>query len=91
MADTSKKNNQDNDQNKVEMPKEGDPLFTLHHAQAEAALAAKGEDVSAATNEYMTEEEQENVEKGMTPRDSQGFVRGQDDSDRIGSNAGGHK
>jgi len=88
MADTPQKNN---DQNKVDVPKEGDPLFNLHHAQAEADLAEKNGGLGPTTNEYMTEDEQDNVDGSIAPRDSQGFIRGQEDSDVIGSNAGGHK
>ena len=88
MADTTQK--QDDQNKKVAVPQEGDPLFTLHHAQAEAAVADKNGDASAVTNEYMSEDQQENVDEATVPRDSQGFVRGQDDSDVIGSNAGDH-
>lgn len=89
MADTPQKNNDQN--KKVDLPKEGDPLFTLHHAQAEAALSDKNIDVDSSTNQYMTEEQQENVDEAMAPRDSQGFTRGQEEPGVIGSNAGGHK
>ncbi|MBC6610734.1 MULTISPECIES: hypothetical protein [Hymenobacter] len=87
MANDPKKNNQA----KTDLPKEGDPLFNLHHAQAEAELAKKNGGLGPTTNEYMTEDEQDNVDASIAPRDSQGFVRGQDDSDVIGSNAGDHK
>ncbi|OGX88324.1 hypothetical protein [Hymenobacter glacialis] len=91
MADTSKKDNQNKEPNKIEVPKEGDPLFTLHHAQAEAAVAAKnGDDASSVTNEYMTEEQQKNVDDAIAPRDSQGFIRGVHEPGIIGSNAGDH-
>ncbi|MFD2787400.1 hypothetical protein ACFSX6_18190 [Hymenobacter rubripertinctus] len=96
MTDTSKKDQQQQDKQaneptKIAVPKEGDPLFTLHHAQAEAAVAAKNEDASSVTNEYMTEEQQQNVDEAMVPRDSQGFIRGVNEPGIIGSNAGDHK
>lgn len=91
MSNTSKKENQNNEANKIDVPKEGDPLFTLHHAQAEAAVAAEnGNDLSSVTNEYMTEEQQRNVDEAMVPRDSQGFIRGVNEPGIIGSNAGDH-
>ncbi|MBT9394917.1 hypothetical protein KLP40_17255 [Hymenobacter sp. NST-14] len=97
MSDTPKKDNQQSTTptneapNKIDVPQEGDPLFTLHHAQAEAAVAAENQDASAVTNTYMTEEQQQNVDEAMLPRDSQGFVRGMSEPGVIGSNAGDHK
>ena len=88
--DNQKKDNQTNEPNKIAVPKEGDPLFTLHHAQAEAEVAAKNDDASSVTNEYMTEEQQQNVDEAMVPRDSQGFIRGVNEPGIIGSNAGDH-
>ncbi|SDY67694.1 hypothetical protein [Hymenobacter psychrophilus] len=91
MSDTPNKDKQNNEPNKIAVPKEGDPLFTLHHAQAEAAVAAKNnDDTSSVTNEYMTEEQQQNVDEAMVPRDSQGFIRGVNEPGIIGSNAGDH-
>ena len=88
MATTPQKKNSEN---KAPEPQPGDPLFTLHHAQAEAALAEKNGGLGPTTNVYVTNEEEENIDEATAPRDSQGFRRGESDSDLIGSNAGDHK
>ena len=87
---TSSKQPADN-KNIPPIPTEGDPLLTLHFAQAEAALAEKNGGLGPTTNVYVTNEEEANIDEAMVPRDSQGFVRGEDNPDVIGSNAGGHK
>ncbi|MET4074931.1 hypothetical protein [Hymenobacter sp. UYCo722] len=71
-------------------PTVGDPLFTLHHAQAEAELAKTTGGLGPTTNEYVSSDEEANIDEAMAPRDSQGFVRGENDPDIIGSNAGDH-
>ena len=82
MADTPKKK---------DATPTGDPLLNLHFAQAEAALAAQNGGLGPTTNEYVSSDEEENIDQATLPRDSQGFVRGQADSGIDGSHAGGHK
>ncbi|TPG67416.1 hypothetical protein [Hymenobacter nivis] len=86
---TSSKKPTDNE-NTPPVPVEGDPLFTLHFAQAEAALKEKNGGLGPTSNQYVSNDEEENIDEALTPRDSQGFVRGEEDPDRTGSNAGGH-
>ena len=76
------------DTSKPDDIKTGDPLFNLHHAEAEAALAAKKEGDGTSPNDYMSAEEEENVDQAMMPRDSQGFVRGVPEPGVIRSNPG---
>ncbi|OGX88780.1 hypothetical protein BEN47_08535 [Hymenobacter lapidarius] len=87
MANSSKKSDAD----KKEEIKTGDPLFTLHHAQAEAELAKNNGGLGPTTNVYVTDQEEENIDASIAPRDSQGFTRGEEEPGVIGSNAGGHK
>jgi hypothetical protein len=87
MANSPKKSDVD----KKEEIKTGDPLFTLHHAQAEAELAKKNGGLGPTTNVYVTDQEEENIDESIAPRDSQGFTRGEEEPGVIGSNAGGHK
>lgn len=76
-------------QTKPATPKEGDPLFNLKHAEAEADLAKKNGGLGPTTNVYMTEDEESNIDDG--PRDSQGTRRGEQNPAREGSNAGTHQ
>lgn len=69
----------------------GDPLFTLHHAEAEAELAKTTAGLGPTTNEYITSDEEADIDAATAPRDSQGFVRGQHDPNAAGSSAGDHK
>ena len=69
----------------------GDPLLTLHYAQAEAELAKTTGGLGPTTNVYVTDEEEENIDAAIAPRDSQGFVRGKSEPGIIGSSAGDHK
>lgn len=78
MANQSKK--------KTEEPQPGDPLFNLKHAQAEAAMEQTTDDFGPVTNQYTSDEEQEEI-RDAGPRDSQGFRRGEDEPPVIGSNA----
>ncbi|OGX91331.1 hypothetical protein [Hymenobacter coccineus] len=87
---TSSKQPADN-KNTPPVPVEGDPLFTLHFAQAEAALKEKNGGLGPTSNQYVSDAEEANIDEAMVPRDSQGFVRGEEDPDAVGSNAGGHK
>ena len=68
---------------------EHDPLFNLKHAQAEADLAQKTQGLGPVTNEYVSTDEDSEIDEG--PRDSQGFRRGENDTDVVGSSAGDHK
>ena len=86
MANSPKKSDADKEEIKT-----GDPLFTLHHAQAEAELAKHNGGLGPTTNVYVTNQEEENIDEAIAPRDSQGFTRGEDEPGVIGSNAGGHK
>lgn len=71
--------------------KTGDPLFNLHHAQAEAELAKHNGGLGPTTNVYITSDEEENIDASIAPRDSQGFTRGAEEPGVIGSNAGDHR
>jgi hypothetical protein len=71
-------------------PPVGDPLFNLHHAQAEAELAKNTGGLGPTTNVYVSSEEEEDIDAATAPRDSQGFQRGENQSDTIGSSAGDH-
>ena len=75
--------------NQPTQPQEGDPLFNLKHAEAEAALVKKNGGLGPTTNVYTTEAEEANIDEG--PRDSQGSRRGEQDPSREGSNAGSHQ
>lgn len=88
MADSSK--NKKADTAKTEN-QTGDPLFTLHHAQAEAELAKHNGGLGPTTNVYVTNDEEENIDEAIAPIDSQGFTRGEEEPGVIGSNAGDHK
>ena len=66
----------------------GDPLFHLKHAQAEADLAPKTGNPGPETNDYLTSEEDAELDEG--PRDSQGQRRGETDPTDEGSAAGRH-
>lgn len=87
MATTPQKKNSEN---KAPEPQPGDPLFTLHHAQAEAALAEKNGGLGPTTNVYVTNEEEENIDEATAPRDSQGQRRGENDDLVKGDSAGAH-
>ena len=67
---------------------EGDPLFNLKHAQAEADLAEKTGGLGPETNVYMTSDEDSEIDEG--PRDSQGQRRGEPDAGDAGTTAGRH-
>lgn len=69
-------------------PNEHDPLFNLKHAQAEADLAQKTQGLGPVTNEYVTTDEDTEIDEG--PRDSQGQRRGETDPTDEGSTAGRH-
>ena len=67
----------------------GDPLFNLKHAQAEADLAQKTGGLGPETNDYMSTDEDAELDEG--PRDSQGQRRGENDAtNETGSTAGSH-
>ncbi|SFQ73538.1 hypothetical protein [Hymenobacter arizonensis] len=83
MAQSKSKSNQNANQD------EHDPLFNLKHAQAEADLAAKTGGLGPVTNEYVSTDEDSEIDEG--PRDSQGFRRGESEDNVIGSNAGDRK
>lgn len=68
---------------------EHDPLFNLKHAQAEADLAEKTNGLGPITNEYVSTDEDSEIDEG--PRDSQGFRRGENNTNLDGSSAGDHK
>ena len=72
-------------------PAIGDPLFNLHHAEAEAELAKTTGGLGPTTNEYVSSEEEADIDAATAPRDSQGFVRGQNGPNVAGSSAGDHK
>ena len=86
MAKSPKKS--DGDKSEI---KTGDPLFNLHHAQAEAELAKHNGGLGPTTNVYVTNDEEESIDESIAPRDSQGFTRGEEEPGVIGSNAGDHK
>jgi hypothetical protein len=65
-----------------------DPLFNLKHAQAEADLAQNTNGLGPVTNEYVTTDEDAEIDEG--PRDSQGQRRGENDAADAGSTAGSH-
>ncbi|WP_310393231.1 hypothetical protein [Hymenobacter sp.] len=69
-------------------PDEHDPLFNLKHAQAEADLAQNTQGLGPVTNEYVTTDEDTEIDEG--PRDSQGQRRGETDPTDEGSTAGRH-
>lgn len=66
----------------------GDPLFNLKHAEAEADLSQRTGGLGPETNEYMTTDEDDELDEG--PRDSQGQRRGETDPTDEGSTAGRH-
>lgn len=82
MAQPNSKPKQDSAQ------EEHDPLFNLKHAQAEADLAQKNNGLGPVTNEYVTTDEDSEIDEG--PRDSQGQRRGETDPTDEGSTAGRH-
>ena len=67
---------------------EHDPLFNLKHAQAEADLAQSTNGLGPVTNEYVSTDEDAELDEG--PRDSQGQRRGEPDTSTEGSTAGRH-
>ena len=67
---------------------EHDPLFNLKHAQAEADLAQNTQGLGPITNEYVSTDEDSEIDEG--PRDSQGQRRGENDTPDEGSTAGRH-
>ena len=69
-------------------PNEHDPLFNLKHAQAEADLAQHTQGLGPITNEYVSTDEDAEIDEG--PRDSQGQRRGETDPNDAGSTAGRH-
>ena len=85
MAANSKKN-----ADKTSTPQAGDPLFNLHHAQAEAELARTTGGLGPTTNEYVSTEEEAAIDSATAPRDSQGFMRGENATGVFGSSAGDH-
>ena len=86
MAKSPKKSDADKSEIKT-----GDPLFNLHHAQAEAELAKHNGGLGPTTNVYITSDEEESIDASIAPRDSQGFTRGEEEPGIIGSKAGDHK
>lgn len=72
-------------------PVAGDPLFNLHHAEAEAELAKTTGGLGPTTNEYVSSDEEADIDDATAPRDSQGFVRGENATNVTGSSAGDHK
>jgi len=82
MAHSNSKPNPTPDSNKH------DPLFNLKHAQAEADLAQNTQGLGPITNEYVTSDEDTEIDEG--PRDSQGQRRGESTSSDEGSTAGKH-
>lgn len=82
MAQPNSKPNQNSKQD------EHDPLFNLKHAQAEADLAQNTNGLGPVTNEYVTTDEDSEIDEG--PRDSQGQRRGETDPADEGSTAGRH-
>ncbi|KAA9338299.1 hypothetical protein F0P96_05525 [Hymenobacter busanensis] len=80
-------NNQKSTNQNTQQP--GDPLFNLKHAQVEAELQQQTGGLGPTTNEYMSTDEDGELDEG--PRDSQGQRRGENDSANItGSTAGKH-
>lgn len=69
-------------------PEEHDPLFNLKHAQAEADLAQNTQGLGPVTNEYVSTDEDTEIDEG--PRDSQGQRRGETTPPEQGSAAGSH-
>jgi len=67
---------------------EHDPLFNLKHAEAEADLAGHTHGLGPVTNEYVTTDEDSEIDEG--PRDSQGFRRGENATSADGASAGDH-
>ena len=65
---------------------EHDPPFNLKHAQAEADLAQNTNGLGPVTNQYVTSDEDAEIDEG--PRDSQGQRRGETDPTDEGSTAG---
>ena len=63
-----------------------DPLFTLKHAEAEAALGPIAS--PQPTDEYATDADTDDLDEG--PRDSQGQRCGETDPTDQGSHAGKH-
>lgn len=82
MAQRNSKPNSGQDHN------EHDPLFNLKHAQAEADLAQNTQGLGPITNEYISTDEDTEIDEG--PRDSQGQRRGETDPSDEGSTAGRH-
>ena len=74
----------------VTAPAVGDPFFNLHHAEAEAELAKTTGGLGPTTNEYILSDEEADIDAAITPRDSQGFVRGENAANAPGSSAGDH-
>ena len=74
--------------NSASDPNEHDPLFNLKHAQAEADLAQTTQGLGPITNEYISTDEETEIDEG--PRDSQGQRRGETDPSDEGSTAGRH-
>ena len=72
-------------------PAIGDPLFNLHHAEAEAELAKTTGGLGPTTNEDLSSDEEAAIDDATAPRDSQGSVRGASNTNATGSNAGDHK
>ena len=82
MAQSNSKSKQDSNQ------EEYDPLFNLKHAQAEADLAQTTNGLGPVTNEYVTTDEDDEIDEG--PRDSQGQRRGEQAPPDAGTAAGRH-
>ena len=72
-------------------PIAGDPLFNLHHAEAEAELVKTTGGLGPTTNEYLSSDEEADIDDATAPRDSQRFVRGENAPAVTGSSAGDHK
>ena len=79
---------QNSKSNPGQSPDEHDPLFNLKHAQAEADLAQNTQGLGPVTNEYISTDEDTEIDEG--PRDSQGQRRGETDPSDEGSTAGRH-
>lgn len=69
----------------------GDPLFNLHHAQAEAELTKHTGGRGPTTNVYVTSDEEATIDEATAPRDSQGFIRGGEEPGILGGSASDHK
>lgn len=69
-------------------PNEHDPLFHLKHAQAEADLAQQTHGLGPVTNEYLSTDEEAEIDEG--PRDRQGQRRGETEPTNEGTSAGRH-